>query len=150
MSDIEYDKPLTVICSTGNKDKRVRTAMSITTTPVTQVVKSQTHGTMTANNAILSASLVQGLILFNVFPAMILTTGSMTEEQSAQNPAETENCLDTTIVMMEISIGMMDVVKTVITSQGLIVYRAHLSRLRCARKDVAMGEELTCSVMMAM
>ena len=150
MFDIEYDKPLTAICSTGNKDKRAHTATWTTTTLATQVVKNQISGITTANNATPSASHALDLIRSNASPAMIQTTGSMTEEQSAQNPAETESCLVITTVMMEISTGMMGAVKTVITSLGLIVCLAHLSRPRCAQKDVAMDEGLICSVMMEM
>lgn len=145
---IEFDKLPTVICSIISRDKHALIAIMITTIPATQNVRSRIPGTMIVSSATQSASLVVGLTLFSAFLVMILTIGSMTEEQFAQRLVGMESYMVTTIVMMGISTGMMAVLKTAIMNQGLTVCLERHGPQLFVLNGVGTGEGTTCNVMM--
>ena len=103
---------------------------------------------MIVNSATQSASLVVGLTFFSAFLVMILTIGSMTEEQFAQMLVGMESYMVTTIVIMEISTGMMAVPKTAIMSQGLIVCLERHGPQLFVLNGVGTDEDTTCNVTM--
>jgi hypothetical protein len=70
----------------------VRSATMITTTLVSQIVKSLTPGTLTVNNVMQPAGLVVVQILFSAIHVMTLIIISMTEERCAQRHVEMEYC----------------------------------------------------------
>ena len=121
----------------------VHFVMQTTTILAILNVQNQILGIGIANSVILNASLALDLTISNASHVTIQIIGFMTEELYALKLVEMENCLVNISVMMETSIGMMDVVKTAIMNQDLHVYQVLHIRLLYVLKFVEMDDEST-------